>query len=84
MFYICFKVFFTTTTFADHLNWWTSFGVTIFDIVNATFVCKFLHVIVLKFTLHTLLYFVFLSCMRMNLCSEIAVVLMKARCGKLE
>jgi len=53
-----FKVFFTTTAFADHLTWWTSFGVINLYIVNATFVCKFLRVIVLKFTLHTVLYFV--------------------------
>jgi len=56
--YIFFKVFFTTTAFADHLTWWTSFGVINLYIVNATFVCKFLRVIVLKFTLHTVLYFV--------------------------
>jgi hypothetical protein len=57
MFYIYFKVFFTTTTFADHLTWWTSFGVINFDIVNATCVCKFLRVIGLKFTLHAVLYY---------------------------
>jgi hypothetical protein len=56
MFCIYFKVFFTTTSFANHLTW-TSFGVLNFDIVNATCMCKFLRVIGLKCTLRTVLYF---------------------------
>jgi hypothetical protein len=57
MFCIYFKVFFTTTSFANHLTWWTSFGVINFGVVNATCMCKFLRVIGLKCTLRTVLYF---------------------------